>query len=259
MKTAPQMWMTAASLISLVFIGCGPNESGESRAEKIGGTNVVPAVLLFNGTGTSPNDVAAFEKILRTKNVTYAKANSAQLNRMSEAELREYRVLLFPGGNFEKIGNNVSSNATANIRSAVQNGCNYLGVCAGAFFAGNSPYNGLNLTSGVRFPFYSAEERGIRKAAVQVSLPNGPALEHYWEDGPQLNGWGEVVGKYPDGTAAIAEGKVGSGRVILSGVHPEAPENWRKGMNFKTPSSEDHEFAWTLIEAALNSTPLPHY
>jgi glutamine amidotransferase-like uncharacterized protein len=33
----------------------------------------------------------------------------------------------------------------------VQNGLNYLGVCAGAFFAGNSPTNGLNLTSGVKF------------------------------------------------------------------------------------------------------------
>ena len=60
---------------------------------------------------------------------------------------------------------------------AVQNGLNYLGVCAGAFFAGNSPTNGLNLTSGVRFGFYAAEDRGIRKTAVAIARPGAPPLD----------------------------------------------------------------------------------
>ena len=40
-----------------------------------------------------------------------------------------------------------------------------------------------------------------------------PTLEQYWEDGPEFTGWGEVVGKYPDGTPAIVEGfSSGGGR-----------------------------------------------
>jgi glutamine amidotransferase-like uncharacterized protein len=105
------------------------------------------------------------------------------------------------------------------LRSVIGNGLNYLGVCAGAFFAGHSPYNGLNLTAGVRFPFYAAEDRGIRKTAVAVSTPEGPTLDHYWEDGPQLAGWGEVVAKYPDGTPAVVQGSFGDGWVVLTGVH----------------------------------------
>jgi glutamine amidotransferase-like uncharacterized protein len=61
-------------------------------------------------------------------------------------------------------------------------GMNYLGICAGAFFAGNSPYNRLNLTSGARFGFYAAEARGIRKAPVAVTAAGGTTLE-------QLGGW----------------------------------------------------------------------
>ena len=133
------------------------------------------------------------------------------------------------------IGNSLTSSTTANIRSAIQNGLNYLGICAGAFFAGNSPYNGLNLTSGSRFGFYAAEARGIRKAAVAITVAGGQTLDQYWEDGPQLTGWGAVVGKYPDGTPAIVEGTFGSGWVILTGVHPEAPASWRRGMDFRTP------------------------
>ena len=95
------------------------------------------------------------------------------MNEMSELQIRGFRLLIVPGGNFIDIGNSVTSTTTANIRSAVRNGLSYLGICARAFFAGNSPYNGLNLTSGVRFSFYAAESRGIRKAAVAVAAAEG--------------------------------------------------------------------------------------
>jgi len=69
----------------------------------------------------------------------------------------------------------------------------------------------------------------------------------------------KVVAKYPDGTPAIVEGMSGNGWVILSGVHPEAPANWRHGMTFTTPVDVDNAYAATLIDAALNRTWLPHY
>jgi len=257
-------------LISWGFTGCGVrnDESGTSAAgtnasketastpPKSGGTD---EILLFGGTGSSPNDVKAFETILKDHHVNYTKVNSSQLNEMSESQMRGYRLLIVPGGNFIDIGNGLTPVATENIRNAVRNGLNYLGVCAGAFFAGNSPTNGLNLTSGVKFGFYAAEDRGIRKAAVPIAVAGGKTLEHYWEDGPQLAGWGAVVGKYPDGTPAIVQGTCGSGWVILSGVHPEAPASWRGGMTFTTPVSADTAYAWLLIQAALKRESLPHF
>ena len=223
-------------------------------------TRVRPAeILLFDGSGTSPGDVAALETILKDKHLDFATADSAQLNELSESQLRGFRLLIVPGGNFVKIGNGLTPRTVVSIRHSVQQGLNYLGICAGAFFAGNSPYNGLNLTSGVTFHFYSAESRGIRKAPVAISVAEGPTLDQYWEDGPQLAGWGAVVARYPDGTPAIVEGTLGSGSVILSGVHPEAPESWRRGMSFKTPAGVDHAYAGRLVEAALNGTPLPSY
>ena len=159
------------------------------------------------------------------------------------------------------MGQSLTPGATANIRKSVQDGLNYLGICAGGFLAGhyNPPYNGLNLTSGVRFGFYAAEARGIRKTAVPIAVAGEPASDQYWEDGPEFTGWGAVVGKYPDGTPAIVEGTFGSGWVILSGVHPEAPANWRQGMTFNTPVNVDNEYAGTLVRAAMNRISLSHY
>jgi glutamine amidotransferase-like uncharacterized protein len=219
----------------------------------------IAPILLFNGSGTSPGDVAALEAILNHNHLPYSTASSSRLNAMTQSQLREYRLLIVPGGNFIHLGNSLSSRTTANIRSAIQNGLNYLGICAGGFFAGNSGYNGLNLTAGVRFAFYSAESRGIRKAPVAIATAGAPTLDQYWEDGPQFTGWGAVVGKYPDGTPAIVQGTFGDGWVLLTGVHPEAPAAWRRGMTFTTPVSADNAYAAALIRAALNRSPLSHY
>jgi glutamine amidotransferase-like uncharacterized protein len=231
---------------------------GRANPDHGAGANSTGRILLFDGQGTSPNDVAALERILSDSGLEYSTATSQQLDDLNESALRAYRLLVVPGGNFEDIGNGLNASTTVRLRSAIGSGLNYLGVCAGAFFAGHSPYNGLNLTS-VQFRFYAAEDRGIRKTAVAVSTPAGPTLDHYWEDGPQLAGWGDVVAKYPDGTPAVVQGRFGDGWIILTGVHPEAPESWRRGMNFTTPASASHAYAATLIDAAVNRRVLPHY
>jgi glutamine amidotransferase-like uncharacterized protein len=215
-------------------------------------------ILLFAGSGTSPNDVAALEDIMRDQRLAYATADSAQLDALSADQLASYRLLIVPGGNFEVMGNQLTPATNTRLKLAIAGGLNYLGICAGAFFAGNSPFNGLDLTGGVHFPFYSAEGRGIRKAVVPLTTASGTTLDQYWEDGPALSGWGAIIAKYPDGTPAIVEGSFGKGFVLLSGVHPEAPESWRKGLLFETPVAETQRYTATLIDAALHGRALAH-
>jgi glutamine amidotransferase-like uncharacterized protein len=250
-------------LISAALAACGPR-SASSRG--------IAPVLLFTGTGTSPNDVAAIATILNSSHLGYSTVNSFQLNWMTESQISGYRLLIVPGGNFVDMGNSLTAGTAANVRNAVKAGMNYLGICAGGFLAGSfpAPYNSFNLSSGVQFGFYSAEKNGslpghwspqsqTRKAAVRITTAEGPALDQYWESGPRFTGWGEVVGKYPDGTPAIVEESVGQGWVILSGVHPEAPASWRRGMAFNTSVSDDTAYARKLIVAALNRATLSHY
>jgi glutamine amidotransferase-like uncharacterized protein len=241
--------MIRLALIAVVLTGC---QYSRDRS-------AVPPVLLFDGTGTSGSDVAAIEDILAEGGLAYSTASSSRLDEMSEVELAAHRLLILPGGNFEAMGDHLRPATAAKIRATVQNGLGYLGICGGAFIAGDSPYNGFNLTGGVRFHFYSDENRGIRKAAVTIARPREPPIKQYWEDGPDLSGWGDVVAKYPDGTPAIVEGPVGRGWAILVGVHPEAPASWRRGMAFATTVAVDQAYAATLVAAALQHTALPHF
>lgn len=243
------------TFVLIILAGCG-NHGDKGVAN---GDTTTP-ILLFNGTGVSPNDVTPIGTILDNNHLKYATINSAQLNGMNLSQLKNYRLLIVPGGNFIDMGKSLAPATAANIRSAAQGGLSYLGICAGSFLAGYSKYyNGFNLTSGVTFGFYSAENKGVRKAALAISHPDGKVLEQYWEDGPQLTGWGNALAKYPDGSPAVTQGKCGVGLVILTGIHAEAPAYWRGGMVFHTPVNTDNAYAAMLIKAALNGTLLPHY
>ena len=234
--------------------------SGSSSSGSGSTTTVVqPPVLVFNGTGTD-DDVAAVESVLNTLKLTYATANSSQLNAMTETKLKAYKLLIVPGGNSITIGNNLLRTTTAMIRATVQNdGLHYLGFCAGAFFGSYQTANGIDLTSGVWFNVWPNYGKGTGKRSVDISFPKTSKLNMYWHDGPETSGWGNIVAKYPDGTAAIVEGSYGKGFAIMSGVHPEAPAGWRTCCTFTTPLATDLAYASTLVTAALNGTSLPHY
>ena len=88
--------------------------------------NAAPSILLFNGRGTSPNDVAALDRILTDGRFSYSTASSQQLDDLNESELAAYRLLIVPGGNFEEIGNGLDASTTARLRSAIGGGLNYL-------------------------------------------------------------------------------------------------------------------------------------
>jgi len=245
--------------IPMIFAGCGAGSRPPAALATIPFGNG-PRVLLFVGTGTSANDVAAIKSILDNLKIDYAIADSSQVNAMSEVDLMSHRLLIVPGGNSIEIGQGLTLNSTAIIRDAVQrNGLHYLGICAGAFLGGASVYNGVDLTSGVGFNFFADEQRGSHKETVNIAFPDNSVLNVYWEDGPQLSGWGEVVAKYPDGTPAITEGQAGNGFVMFTGVHLEAPAEWRAGLPFTTPVSTDIAYAKTVIQSALSGTSLPHF
>jgi glutamine amidotransferase-like uncharacterized protein len=216
-------------------------------------------VLIYNGSGTSSTDVAAVESIVSSLHLSYHTANQSELDKLTESQLLGYRLFLMPGGNAITISGNLTRNATTNLRNAVNAGLNYLGICAGGFFSGSSAYhNFTDLTSGVWFNVYNTG-RGIGKQVISISFAGGVKRDIYWQDGPNLNGWGKVVAKYPNGITAVSEDFYGRGFVLLSALHPEAPASWRLGMRFSTSLDDDLAFARTLVTSALNRTMLAHY
>jgi glutamine amidotransferase PdxT len=271
LKVSRSIPLIAGLLALIITAGCGSPSSNmttqqsaptvEQAAANVAAGGSTPRVLLFIGTGTTAGSDNGWKTILGNMKVTYATATSSQLNAMSASALSAYKMLLIPGGDAITISRSLTATTKTKIKTAVTNGMHYLGICAGAFIAGHSGvYSYFDFTpAGVWFNFYADYFKGITKAAVEIAYPGGSKLDQYWERGPQLTGWGQVAGKYPDGTPAIVEGKIGSGWVILCAVHPEATAAWRTGMKFATSVATDNAYANTLVTNALNGTSLPHY
>lgn len=117
-------------------------------------------------------------------------------------------------------------------------------------------YNVFNL-AGTWFDFYNASLVDM----VWTTFADGSRRDLVYWEGPYIRNFGSVIAKYPNGLAAIAEGKVGKGFVVVSGVHPEAPADWRYGMPDADADgvTADVTYAANLIAAAYTKTMLPHY
>jgi glutamine amidotransferase-like uncharacterized protein len=239
----------AACALSLLMCGCHDSTaSGEATLSA--------RILLFDGTGTSPNDVKAIEKLLDREKLAYTTADSDELDLMTAEQLAHADLFIMPGGNYEQMGKGLRADTPQRIRQAVNHGMNYLGICAGAFIAGDSPYNGLNLT-GTRFAFFADSKLGTRKEVVTLQNGDGTRFKTYWEDGPELTGWGDALAKYADGTPAVVQGKVGAGWMVLTGVHLEAPESWYDGLEPATPEASIDKAA-KLVRATFDGEALPY-
>jgi hypothetical protein len=182
-----------ASLVLISTAACGVRIDHHTMFPEDANTAAAtPPILLFNGTGASSNDVAAVEAILKNNHLSYSSATSSQLNRMDQSKIGRYHLLIVPGGNFVEIGNSLTPGATGNIRKAVGNGLNYLGICGGGFFAGkyDSPYNGLNLTSGVR---------DLVSTRLRIVASTRPRYPLALLDRPRSNSIGRIVQSLPAG------------------------------------------------------------
>ncbi|OFZ30661.1 MAG: hypothetical protein A2622_13405 [Bdellovibrionales bacterium RIFCSPHIGHO2_01_FULL_40_29] len=241
------------------------NPNDESTQEQNAGS---VQILLFNGIGTSLSDWKNLEVIIKSMGLTYQLVNSSVLNNMSLSTLKTYGMILIPGGNSNTINNALTKSTKIRVRQAVRDGgVSYLGICAGAFDAvgtdslsNTTAYYGFAVAQGAYLKhWYPNGNSSLIAAVPKVSFADGSSRYLMWYDGPSTPEWYRgVVARYPGGKPAISQTWTGSGFVIVSGPHPEAPPSWQWDSG-KDPDGTDYDIAMKLIRAALYRQPLPVY
>lgn len=156
-------------------------------------------------------------------------------------------LLIIPGGRDIPYKNSLNGPGNQKIRSFVENGGTYLGICAGAYYASafvdfekGTP---LEIAETRELQFFSGRavgpiygigafeyqsERGARTALISFQ---GTTYPVYYNGGPTFQGDfsnAEIVAAYediPDTPPAILRCRIGKGRALLSGVHLETNKN----------------------------------
>ena len=150
-------------------------------------------------------------------------ARGLRVEDVGSVDLGQYLVIYGPPG----AGYQLTPQQNQLVLDYVQKGGGYVGVCAGANYAGKAKL--LNMTT------HSLKNQGL----VTVGIKPHPITEGYREDvvihhgngpimipgeGCQMVGAFSIGQNFPIPTAAIVAGKNGQGRVVAFGPHPTGGE-----------------------------------
>ena len=147
------------------------------------------------------------------------------------------------------------------IVSFVKNGGRYLGICQGAYLAGNY-FTGLSLLSPGNAKQYIKTKGALIKSEKPAVLPIKYGFKRfymYFQDGAYLLPSGvpgeKILARYTNGKVAALTRPVGLGRITVIGPHPEAPNSWYRDDNLcpKHPTAKDGHLANFLLKSLLSS------
>jgi glutamine amidotransferase-like uncharacterized protein len=241
--------------------------------------------------GAWQNGVTAIKSMLTSLGYSYEMISYADLNNSPQDFSQLYKIILIPGGYAAKYNYWISKAGKARIRNFVAAGGGYFGICAGAFFAvdrtiwegteydddaglnaygeltgydldlypgsGTGPMNGIadwntvgyNMTA-IDFDATTAALANYRAApfSEDILYYGGPYFTA--DAGASV----EVLGTYAyNGKPAMVAFSYGSGRVVLSGPHPEIEEDAdRDGVTIAREASlADRGSDWPMTDALL--------
>ena len=193
-------------------------------------------VLIFDEDGVMGSSVEGIIDCLNESNNQNLTGNNkfeySTTDVINSNSLSWYDVLVMPGGDAPTYLSNDEIDS-ASIKQFVQGGKGYLGICAGAYAASNyvrGYYSGWRLTPDVNT--INEEYEGLLSISTTSygnTVFNGSQTNIHMENGPAMytNNSQIVLATFADNNTgyqnypAIIGDSYGSGRVILSGPHPE--------------------------------------
>ena len=133
-------------------------------------------------------------------------------------------MLCFPGGMGDAAKfDSIHPSTLGVVREKTEKGLPYLGICMGAYWAGQHYFNIIGDTQAEQYITRpNTDTRRPHAKAIKVNW-NGEDMKMFFYDGCALfDGAYETVATYANGDAmAIKKGRIG-----LIGCHPEAEKDW---------------------------------
>ena len=208
-------------------------------------------ILVYVDDGAGPRSVRLLFKALKSTQLgTHFPLKRVNRDVIAQENWEEKaQLLIFPGGRDIPYHQALQGSPNAKIRSFVENGGSYLGICAGGYYGSAE----IEFEKGHPLEVLGKRELGFFPGLAQGSAYGPNRFQYENEEGCQaaeLAWHGEdsedkfsiyfnggcafidadqyentkILARYselPNSPAAIVECRVGKGKAILSGVHPE--------------------------------------
>jgi glutamine amidotransferase-like uncharacterized protein len=142
------------------------------------------------------------------------------------------------------------------ITEYVWTGGRYLGICMGAYLAGTWAGFGFLPDTDQFITSAGADVRTKKDTIVAVDW-RGRRRHMFFQDGAVLSPPAgatnvEILARYAsNGAVAALAAPFGSGRIALSGPHPEAPGEWYRSHHLRNPDGISFDLGCDLLNALM--------
>ncbi len=219
-----------------------PPKVSDSTSQKLDSTLKVD-IAVFVDEGVSSTD-----KLMKALAADPAlKVSKLSADNIRDGKLKEYDVLILPGGSGSKQGNALGEEGRERVREFVKNGNGLIGICAGAYLASCDYDWSLNLLDAkvidrkhwnrgygnvdIALTQNGRELLGVDGGKASIYYHQGPLLAPAENpDIPDFESLAVYIGEIAEnnaprgvmpGTTAIARCKIEKGRVFCFSPHPE--------------------------------------
>ncbi|WP_078653590.1 BPL-N domain-containing protein [Streptomyces novaecaesareae] len=252
----------AAAVLVLTAAGCGGPPGGGEESERADGR---PLALVYRGPAACEGCPEAARTMLERGGFAVRYVGPRERVRFGPSALTGVALYVQPGGSngqevstaWALLGREPGFSPDL-VRAYVRGGGRYLGLCMGGYLAGDPGFDLLPGDSGeyVRSPGATVTDE--QDGLVDVAWRGRPQ-RMYFQDGPffDVDGPGtEVLARYPNDRPAVVVAPYGTGRVAVSGPHPEAPADWYRDYGLPDESQADLALGEDLLHT-LTGTRTP--
>ncbi len=219
----------------------------------------IPRVGIYSGRGSWDVNVEAFKNFFSHYGIDYAVFDEEEAAMLDFRE--HFEIILFPGGFAAEYKNFIADHG--NIRAFIEEGGLFVGSCAGAYYASDIlRWQGTDH----EYPLKLFDGRGVGPLSGLVGWgeiaafnleQDHPAnegfeqsLDFYYFDGPYFEPYGgsvtiEVLARYDiNDEPAVIAGRLGEGKYLLLGPHPELGGYSSDSPDFNKAGGEGAVWPW---------------
>ena len=219
--------------------------------------------LIYNGPVSDGDSTRAIADVVRQVGLPVRYLSNIEA---LPAELNNARVFIVGGteDDVEPLLNAFTADARSALKTYLQNGGRYLGICGGAFVAsaGWSEEEGFVPALGL-VPATSDDYDGDFSARIFPITWLGEKRQMYYQAGPQFTPVPnpeqvKVIAHFQNHQIAALISLYGKGKVAVSGPHPEAPESWKTNAVDGDKMESNIHLAVGLVNELLSEEPVTH-
>lgn len=214
----------------------------------------LPLALIYKGPGSCVEDCS--ESAARIAKKAGLKTQFVGPGKINPDLLKKAKIWIQPGGSSSKAAAAMGIEQLSQIREFVLLGGGYVGFCAGGFLTtekiGNTQNDGLGIIKGNTHLYEEVPDQ-----ATMLNIQWNQKNHHlYWEGGPYFikdpsDTLSKVTAYYPNHSIASLFSTYGSGKISITGLHPEAPLWWRTSSHLIDEDGLDDSLAIEMIQSVL--------